>query len=787
MKVPLQWLKEYIKIDMKPEALADKLTMAGLEVGAIEYHGKNISDVVVGKIKAVERHATKPDILICQVDTGIKILQIVTKAKNVKVGDKVPVALHGATLPSGIKIENRELHGIESFGMLCSKVELGLADSAEGILILDKDTAVGEDIRKVLGIGGAVLDIDVLPNRIDVLSIIGVAREIGAILNRKVRQPITRAKETAEDTGKAVKISVKDKDLCPRYMARVIKSVKIKSSPEWMQERLIACGMRPINNIVDITNYVLLEMGQPLHAFDLDLLKEKTLIVRKALKGEKITTIDGEKRELGGCLVIADAQKPIAVAGVMGGANTEVVDSTKDILLESAYFDPKTIHKAEKYLKLRTESSIRFDRGVDWDGVEAALDRVASLMEQLAGGKILAGKVDIKSKDRKPKKITLRPKRVNDILGTNLKMPEISSILKRLGFKVKGTSIEIPLFRAGDIEREIDVIEEIARIHGYEKIPVTLPDLKIKSIKGITEDQVKRIKTILIDAGFNEAITYSMLPPSGDLGIGEKRGEPIKILNPISEDLSVMRTSILPSLLNVLKFNMNRQIEDVNVFEVGKIFYREKGTNIEKAELAAVMYGKRTYRYDGKSDNTDFFQVKKIVEDILAYLGAVCELKENSLPGYHPSRSAAIYKKEKMIGVFGELHPDAARKLEIDKPVYVITINLDEVLNIKKLPPKFKEIPSYPAIKRDIAMIVPYGVSNNAIVGEIKVSGGELVEEIILFDKYEGGQIDKGYYSLAYSVTYRNPNRTLTDEEVNAKHEGISLNLAKKLGVKIRK
>jgi phenylalanyl-tRNA synthetase beta chain len=376
---------------------------------------------------------------------------------------------------------------------------------------------------------------------------------------------------------------------------------------------------------------------------------------------------------------------------------------------------------------------------------------------------------------------------VNDILGTNLKMPEISSILKRLGFRVKGAVVEIPLFRAGDVEREIDVIEEIARIYGYEKIPTALPDLKIKSIKGITEDQIKRIKTILVDAGLNEAITYSMLPPSGDLGIGEKRGEYVKILNPISEELSVMRTSILPSLLKVLTFNLNRQIEDMNIFEIGKIFYREKSANIEKAELSAVMYGKRTYRYDGKNDNTDFFQVKKIVEDVLAYLGAACELRENTLPGYHPSRSAAIYIKEKMIGVFGELHPDTARKLEIDKPGYAITLNLDEVLNIKKLPPKFKEIPSYPAIKRDIAMIVPYGVSNKAIICEIKASGGELVEEIILFDKYEGGQIEKGYCSLAYSVTYRNPNRTLTDEEVNAKHEEISLNLAKKLGVKVRK
>ncbi len=785
MKIPLQWLNEYVKADLKPQTLADKLTMAGLEVGAIEYHGST-SDVVVGKIKAVERHATKPDIMICQVDTGKKILQIVTKAKNVKVGDKVPVALHGATLPSGIKIQNRELHGVESFGMLCSKVELGLSDAAEGILILDKDTSVGEDIRKVLGTGGAVLDIDVLPNRIDVSSIIGVAREVGAILNKNVKIPLVRVKEAGGSIKKAVKISVKNKDLCPRYMARVIKGVSIKPSPEWMQEKLAACGMRAVNNVVDITNYVLLEMGQPLHAFDLDLLKDRTLIVRKAAKGEKMTTIDGEKREVGECLVIADSQKAVAVAGVMGGANTEVVDSTKDILLESAYFDPKTIHRAEKHLKLRTEASVRFDRGVDWNGVEAALDRAAALIFQLAGGKVLAGRIDIKAKDRKPKTIKLRLKRVNDILGTNLKLPEIKPILGRLGFVMKGSSVEVPLFRAGDIEREIDVIEEIARIYGYDNIPVTLPDLKIKSTKDISEDQMKRIKTILVDAGLNEACTYSMLPPLTE-EIGEPRGENIKILNPISEDLSVMRRSIIPGLLKVLTYNLNRQIEDVNIFEIGKVFYRSAGANVEKIELAALMFGKRSYRYDGKKESVDFFQAKMIAEDILVFLGVNYEIKENIMPGLHPGKSAAVYKNGKIIGMFGELHPDVGSRLNVDEPIYVLSLNLDEALNIKKLPPKYKEIQLYPAVKRDIAMIVPYGVTNKAIIGEIRASGGEMAEEITLFDKYEGGQIEKGYFSLAYSITYRNPGRTLTDEEVNAKHEEISLNLAGKLGVIVRK
>ena len=670
--------------------------------------------------------------------------------------------------------------------MLCSKIELGLADSAEGIMILDKDTAVGEDIRKVLGIGGAVLDIDVLPNRIDVLSVIGVAREVSAILDKKINIPSVKVKETAGPAGSAVKISVKDKELCPRYMARIIKGVSIRRSPEWMQERLTACGMRPVNNIVDVTNYVLLEMGQPLHAFDLNMLKDKTLIVRKAGKGEKMTTIDGEKREIGGCLVIADAEKPIAIAGVMGGANTEVVDSTKDILLESAYFEPKTIHKAEKKLKLRTEASMRFDRGVDWKTVGTALDRAAELIAELSGGKILTGKIDLKSGDRKPKTIKLRVKRVNDILGTKIKIGEIKAILGRLGFTMKGSMVAVPLFRAGDVEREIDIIEEIARIHGYEKIPVTLPNLKIKSSNDKSVAQVKRIKTILVDAGLNETITYSMLPANA-VEIGEPRGEMIKILNPIAEDLSVMRRSIVSSLFKVLAFNINRQIDDVNIFEINKIFFKSAGKIVEKNELGAVLFGKRIYRYDGVKDGAQFFQVKMIVKDILGHLGVKFEVKENSMPGYHPGKSAALFKDNKVIGVFGEVHPDIAKTLGVDKPVNVISLDLDEVLNIKKLPPKHKDIPSFPAVKRDVAMIVPNGITNRSIVNVIRTIGGSMLEDVVLFDKYEGGQIEKGFYSLAYSITYRDPVKTLTDNEVNSKHAEISEHLESELGVKVRK
>ncbi len=788
MKAPIEWLKQYVKIDLPPQALADRLTMAGLEVGAIEYHGKGISDVVAGKIKSIERHPKKPDVLICQVDTGVKMLQIVTKAQNVKVGDKVPVALHGGVLPSGIKIEKRELHGVESFGMLCSTVELGLSSSAEGILILDKNTAVGEDIKKVLGIGGAVLDIDVLPNRIDVLSVIGIAREIAAVLNRSLKLPSFKVKESGGQASREIEVSVKDHDLCPRYMARVIKNVKIGPSPKWLTERLLACGMRPINNVVDITNYVLLETGQPLHAFDLDLVRGKRIIVRRAVKGEKMRTLDGETREISGALVIADAEAPVAVAGVMGGATSEVNDRTRDILLESAYFDPRSIHRTEKQLKLRTESSVRFDRGVDWDTVPKALDRAAALVSELAGGEVLKGCVDVCPKQRKPRTVKLRVARVNSMLGTSLKAGQIKAILSRLGFKMIGGAVEIPLFRAGDVEREIDVIEEIARIYGYQNIPVTLPTLKIESMEVLSEKQLREIRQMMVDAGLYEANTYSMRPAEQGPDFDLSRAELVKLQNPISEELSVMRTSLIPSLLQALVHNLNRQIEDVNFFEIGRVYARTgKGKTEERTMLSAVLCGKRSYRYDGVKDEADLFGVKSLASGILEHLGADFEIGACDIGGFNPVRSATLCCAGRIIGAFGEVAPEWNDKAGVLKPVYALSLDINELLGVKKLPKLFREIAQHPATKRDIAMIVPDGVTHRDIMETIKAAGAALVENIVLFDMYRGSGIEKGHYSLAYSITYRDPSRTLTDPEVNGKHQQISDALAQKLGVTIRK
>jgi phenylalanyl-tRNA synthetase beta chain len=785
MKAPIEWLKEFVALEGTPETLAEKLTMSGVEVSSIEYHGRGIKDVVTGRIISAEKHPKKPDILICVVDTGFDRLQIITKASNVKAGDVVPVALHGATLPSGIKIEKRELHGVESFGMLCSTVELGITESAEGIMILPPDTAIGEDIKKVLGIGGAVLEADVLPNRIDLLSVYGVAREFAAVLDKPLKQIKFKVKESSSNVSKEATVEIKDKDLCPRYMARVIKGIKIGPSPKWLEERLLACGMRPINNVVDVTNYVLQELGQPLHAFDLDLISGRSIIVRRAHKGEKMKTLDGETRELKDALVIADKEKAVAVAGVMGGASSEVIPSTKNILLESAYFEPTSVNRTEKALKLRTEASMRFDRGVDWDMLSVALDRAAALIAELGGGELCKGVIDVCPKKRSAKNFPLRLERVNRILGTDLKNNEVASILSRLGFTYKSGHVCVPLFRAGDIEREIDVIEEIARIHGYDKIPSTLPAINNENVSSLSEKQLNEITLYLMDAGLNETVTYSMRPAKEIYNIGENRGK-VKLLNPITDDLSMMRTSLLPSLLNVLSYNANRQTEDIALFEINKTFYQGAKGIEEKLELGAVLYGKRVHRYDQVKDTMDLTQCKMMVEDILQIFGVTYELKNNDLNGFDPGKSACYKVEGNVVATFGALHPDISDAAGVKGAIYAFNMDLSALLGKVKLPQKYKAIPSFPSTKRDIAMTVPKTVTHQAIVDEIKAKGGHLVEDVILFDVYHGKQIEQGYYGMAYSVVYRSSAATLTDAEVNPVHEKVLSGLKEKLGIRIR-
>ncbi|MFC1559542.1 phenylalanine--tRNA ligase subunit beta [Candidatus Margulisiibacteriota bacterium] len=795
MKISLAWLKEFVKIEVSPKKLADKLTMAGTEVSAIEYHGKDISNVVVGKIKHLERHPGKEDVLVCQIDTGGKLLQVITKAANLKVGDKVPIALDGATLPGEIKVEKRELHGIESFGMLCSTVELGMSSEATGVMVLDKESALGEDIRKVIGVGGTVLEADILPNRPDCLSMQGIAREISAVFNKPFKPLKVKVKEGKGSVSKKIKISVRNKKACPRYMARVIDGVKIKDSPKWLQSRLTACGIRPINTIVDVTNYVLLELGQPMHAFDLDKIAGGTIIVRNARKDEKIKTLDGDDRHLSAdTLVIADSKNAVAVAGVMGGVGSSVTPSTKAILLESAYFDPMTIHKAERKLKLRTESSIRFEKGVDWDGVGKALDRAAQLIADICGGNVLKGKIDVKEGDRKPKKISLRVNRVNSLLGTDLDGKTIKNLLARLGFKIKSKGansliVEVPLFRAADVEREIDVIEEVARIYGYNEISSTLPKVYVASDDfNYKEKALKDIKQLLVNYGLNEAQTYSMVGKTELEGIGwQDDSLLIPILNAISPDMNVMRPTLLTGIIKAIKYNQSRQIKDVSLFETGKIYLKGKEGFIEKNMLTGGMVGQVYQTYEGKKEAVDFHYLKNLVKEMLALLHIGYKLERSKNPVFHPGRSVDIKIAGKYVGSFGEIHPDIASYYELKGDCVFLELDLDGLLGSNGAVPRFKGIPRYPSVKRDIAMLVPKGVENKAIIKLISEVGRPLVEKIQLFDRYAGHQVKEGYYSLAYSISYIDPERTLTDEEVNKKQAEIVGALADSLRIEVRK
>lgn len=797
MRVPLEWLKEYVDVKLSPEELAKRLTMSGIEVSSIEFHGKKVEGVVAGKIKAIERHIRRPDLFVCQIDIGRKIIQVVTDAPNLRVGDKVPVALHGAKLVKDIRVKRMELHGVESFGMLCKAHELGVSE-AQGILILGFEALPGEDIRKVLGMGGYVFEIDILPNRPDCLSIIGIGREVAALTSKKLEHPVFKLKEEGKKIKKLANVTVRENTLCPRYMARVIEDIEIGESPQWLKERIIACGLRPVNNIVDVTNYVLMEIGQPLHAFDLNLLRGREIIVRRARPKEKIITIDDVERELSGeNLVIADSERPIAIAGVMGGKDTEVNPGTRTILLESAYFEPFCVNRTSKALKLRTESSIRFARGVDLEGVAKALDRAAYLISKTSGGKISRGALDIKVKERKPKVLTLRKERVNKILGTDLGSQEMVSILKKLDFKVskgKEIKVEVPLFRANDIVREIDLIEEIARVHGYEKIKESMPHIRLKEEKENLLDLLKeKIRKILVGHGLSEVTTFSMigLKEFDKLGIpkNDELRSLIPLANPLSENEGVLRTTLIPSLLQVLSHNIRRQIKDIAVFEIDKTFIKS-GENLpkEKAMLACALTGDTGFAWQkGKEEKFDFYYIKRIIEDLAIELRSPIKIEKATHSAFHPGKCAKITFDNHNIGFMGEIHPDTQKAYDLPQSVYLIEMEIEPLVKYVKEKPLYKALPKFPSVERDLALIVPEGLTHENVLSAIKEAGGDLIEDVRLFDRYKGKPIPEGHLSLAFSITYRDPHKTLTDTEVNARHNEIADTLIKKLNVQIRK
>ena len=801
MLVPLSWLKEYIDFELSVDELADQLNLSGTAVESVRFMGKGLDYVRIGQLLEVAPHPDADKLSVTKVDVGqAEPLQIVCGAKNIKPGDKVPVALVGANLPNGIEIKAAKLRGVISQGMLCSQIELRLGTDAAGIYILPDDVEIGALFTEALGLDDVVVDLEITPNRPDCLAMIGVAREVRAITGNELRKPALSVKEAAGKAEDAATIVIDDLELCPRYAARIIQGVKVGPSPSWMEQRLQKAGMRPINNIVDITNLVMLETGQPLHAFDLKTLKEGKIIVRRAEPGEKITTLDGVERELDrNMLVIADAEVPVALAGVMGGAETEVTDTTVDILLESAYFEPDSIMRTARKMGLLSEASARFEKGIDPNGAVYAADRAAQLIAEYAGGEVLAGVIDVYPNKIEARTLSLRTARVNGILGTKLSLREITDILEKLELTVSvvdGTddmSVSVPTFRP-DLEREIDLIEEIARIFGYNNIESTLPESSGKQ-GGLSHRQKteESIKARLLASGLSEIITYSLIDPREVDKLQVPDGDPwrwfVKLMNPLSEELSVLRTTLLVNLLKVLKYNVNREQYDVQVFEVGHIFWHENGKEMpdEEAMLGIALTGAwQADEWHAKARNIDFFDLKGAVEAVLDEIGVTgWSLRQFAHPALHPGKSAELLIGDEPIGYFGELHPDVLAAFDL--PIaYVGELNMDKLIDNAVLSRELAEIPKHPAITLDIAVLVDEAVAQEKLIELIEAEGKPLLEQAKLFDLYTGKGVPDGKKSMAYTMVFRAPERTLTDEETLDARDRIIARLNQELGAEIR-
>lgn len=796
MLVPLEWLKEYVDIDISTKELADRLTMTGTKVEAIEDIGKNIQNVVVGKILSVEPHPNADKLVICKVDVGKDVIQVVTGAPNVQAGQLVPVALHGALLPGGIKIKTGKLRGEISQGMMCSGEELGLTDAdypgaeADGIMILNEDYPLGMDIKEALQLGGEVIEFEITSNRPDCLSVLGIAREAAVATKKAVKYPKIEVQKGIGSIEGEASVIVEDGKLCPRYCARLVKDVKIGPSPLWMRRRLAAAGVRPINNIVDITNYVMLELGQPMHAFDADKIAQKTIIVRRARDGEVLITLDDQERKLDeNTLIIADPEKPIALAGVMGGLNTEITDQTKNVLLESALFDGGIVRAAAKRLGLRSEASSRFEKGLDITNAERAMNRAIQLIQELGIGTVVEGMIDVCHGSLEMQTLEVPWKRINKLLGIDLTVEEISEILESLEFKVECMGdmlkVGVPSFRR-DIEGVADLAEEVARIYGYNNIPMTLMENSVAHASRTREQiLIDLAKETLAGVGLYEIVTYSFTSPDVYETIGFKKEEypeVVKIANPLGVEHSIMRTTLIPSVLEVLSRNFNRRIDDCRVFEIANI-YIPKSTSADELpdELLTLAIGEY-------GEGVDYYTLKGQVEVLLDVFGVMPKIKfvPGSHPTFHPGRTADIMLGEEKIGVIGEIHPKVAKNYKLENRVLVGELNFEKLMEHADTDKKYVPLPKYPAVTRDIAIVVDKKVLAGEIEEIILKKGGRLLEKAELFDVYEGDQIPEGYKSMAYALSFRALDRTLKDEEVDKIVDKIISELADKVDARLR-
>ena len=806
MNVTLNWLKAYIDFEFSPSELADRLTMLGVEVESIKQLGTDLEGIIVGSVTSIRPHPNADKLVLCQVNTGgTEELQIVCGAPNVREGMLAPVATIGATLPVGLTIKRAKLRGETSEGMLCSEKELGLSDDAAGLMELPTDTHLGIPLSEALRLDDVVFELEITPNRPDCLSLIGVAREIRAETGNPLKLPTVDLKESSINTGDLTSVTIGAPDLCPRYAARVIQGVKVSESPAWLQQRLESVGIGVINNIVDITNFVLMEYGQPLHAFDYDKLTENRIVVRRATDSEHITTLDEVERELTpDMLVIADAEKPVALAGIMGGYDSEITETTCDVLLESAYFNPSSVRATAKALGISTEASYRFERGADPGVTLAALDRAAQLIAELADGTVCEGTVDVYPGQQPLTEIQLRPERVNFVLGTTLEAAEMAQILNRLGFDMDTTEeayqVTVPTFRS-DITREIDLIEEIARVHGYDNIPTTLPkgDIPVPAPDPKTEVRT-RIKHFLLAAGMMEAVNYSFCDPNCFDKIRLNANDPLRntlqLRNPLSPEMSVLRTTLTPSLLENAQHNRNHQIDTIALFEIGSVFLHDdkngrsdpRIATLEPERVAGVLAGQIGEGvYSDPYRPPDFFDIKGLVEGMLEASNVIdWTLQKTDVPTFHPGRNAEVLLDGKRIGVFGEAHPEVLENYDLPYKAYLFEFDLEGLTDAATFTKRFEPISIYPKVARDLAIVVDKDILSDMPTELIYTTGGDSVDSVRLFDVYEGEQVPEGKKSLAYTITYHSATETLTDKAVNALHEKVVKRLNREIGAELR-
>ena len=799
MLVSVKWLKDYVDIEVPVDEFADRMILSGSNIETVEPYGTKFSKIVVGKILKIEKHPDAEKLVVCSLDIGeSNPIQIVTGAKNVFEGAVVPAILHGGKLPDGTTIKKSKLRGVESDGMLCSAAEMGYEDKVidvnikDGIWILDESFKPGTPIEEALGLLDHVIDFEITPNRPDCLSMIGMAREASAVFGVPLRYPAVGAEHEEGDASEYVQVEVKNNDLCKRYTARVIKDVKVGASPWWMQKRLMHAGMRPINNIVDITNFVMLEYGQPLHAFDIRDIAGNKIVVDTAKNDEVFTTLDGAERKLSeDILMISDAEKHIGIAGIMGGLNSEIREDTSVVVLESANFNMDSIRSSSKQLALRTEASGRFEKGIDANLCSEAADRVCRLIEELGCGTVVGGMIDIYPEKQNAKPVAVRVPRINAVLGTNLSEEYMVNIFKSLEMNVEtdgnGNLTVTPPTVRQDLLEEVDFVEEVARLYGYDKMETTLPANENVAKLTPMEEKRRKAREILTAMGLNEVLTYSFVNPKSvdKIGISDtdiSKRNFVKIINPLGEDNSVMRTMLTPSMMDVLARNYAMGNKNISFFEIGRVFNNEPincdGQPVEAEGLCIGMYG----------ENVDFYTLKGVIDGLLELLGVENRryTAESRLGMYHPGRCANLISEPAMLGTVGQIHPDVAEKYGIDVPVYTCELLFSTIAALMNTVTIYKPLPKYPAITRDIAFVVEDSMQVGDIIDVIKDVGSKLLENVELFDVYRGQQIEEGKKSVAFALRYRDSQKTLTDEEVTKIHSKILKALEERLGILLR-